>query len=131
MKNGPYTLLIAPKDYPGKKYRDRYVYEHHLIWWKKTGQIIPKGYEIHHVNGDHRDNNPSNLKLLTGAEHRKVHGEMLKKPPIIFYCTNCGKQKTLQNNRFEHRKRKNKLGMFCSIKCGASFQFKTAGWPKI
>ena len=43
MKNGPYEMVIAPEEYPGRRYRNRYVYEHQLVWWKNTGKLVPKG----------------------------------------------------------------------------------------
>ena len=40
MKNGDYILVKAPTNYPGKKYRNKYCYEHHLVYWQHYG-IIP------------------------------------------------------------------------------------------
>lgn len=37
MRCGPYILIIPPPEYPGKKYRGRYAYEHHVVWWENTG----------------------------------------------------------------------------------------------
>lgn len=34
---------------------------------------IPKGYDIHHKNGDYTDNELSNLVLLSQEEHAKLH----------------------------------------------------------
>jgi hypothetical protein len=31
VRNGKYTLVVAPAEYPGMRYRGRYVYEHHLL----------------------------------------------------------------------------------------------------
>ena len=77
MKNGPYELVIAPDDFPGKKYRDIYCYEHTLVWWINTG-VIPKSNEIiHHKQpGNKRDNRFENLELLTNSEHAKLHGDL-------------------------------------------------------
>lgn len=35
---------------------------------------VPRGYDIHHKNGDHFDNSIDNLELLTKSEHGKIHG---------------------------------------------------------
>lgn len=72
MKNGPYELVIAPNNYDLKKYRGRYCYEHHLVWFENKS-TIPKGYVIHHKNGNHRDNNIENLELLTIKDHKQWH----------------------------------------------------------
>lgn len=40
----------------------RKIYENH------SGSI-PKGYEIHHIDGNHSNNIPSNLMAVTAEEH--------------------------------------------------------------
>lgn len=74
MKNGPYELVAAPTEYPGFKYRGKYCYEHHLVWWRTTGEIIENPYCIHHKNEDKRDNSFSNLEKLTKSDHTSLHG---------------------------------------------------------
>lgn len=73
MRNGPYELIVAPEKYPGKRYCGRYAYEHVVVFWKNKGFVPSQGYEIHHLNGDHRDNRIENLQLLTSKEHRSIH----------------------------------------------------------
>jgi len=38
-----------------------------------TGESIPPGHEVHHVNRDKLDNDPDNLEVLTKEEHQDVH----------------------------------------------------------
>jgi hypothetical protein len=45
---------------------------HHFVWESVNG-AIPEGYEIHHIDGDKHNNDIENLKLLTRAEHQKIH----------------------------------------------------------
>jgi len=73
MKNGPYELVVAPEDFPGKKYRGRYCYEHTLVYWKEHGVLPASDETIHHKNGDRRDNDPANLELSSRAEHSRSH----------------------------------------------------------
>ncbi len=121
MRNGPYTLLVAPKDYPGKKYRGRYVYEHYLVYWRIYKAIPLYGFELHHINGNHRDNRIENLKLVTSSEHRKIHGQLLKeKYRIKTECFVCRKHLLIAGNDFRFRMKKSKSKKsFCSRKCGA------------
>ena len=124
MKNGKYELLIAPINYPGKKYRDRYAYEHILVWWEHTGSVPPSGMEIHHKNGNHRDNRIDNLELVTGHEHRKIHGAIATKNSIKTYqCGSCGKDFERQNRNANTKLRLNKYNkLFCSRSCGTKHQ---------
>jgi len=126
MKNGPYELILAPENYPGMKYRGRYAYEHIIAYWQHTGTIPPEGYEIHHINGNHRDNNISNLKLVTKEEHRKLHGQILKDlHRITFNCGFCNIEVTRKGNHVREGIKNNKSGkLFCSRKCGTLYQFK-------
>lgn len=49
---------------------------HRFVWLCERGEI-PKGYQIHHIDGDKGNNDISNLELLTTSEHMKLHGESL------------------------------------------------------
>lgn len=52
---------------------------HRLIYEEVYGSI-PKGYTIHHIDGDKTNNNPSNLMLLTKSNHHKLHFNMVNNP---------------------------------------------------
>jgi len=48
------------------------------IWEIHHGQKIPRddqgrSYEIHHIDGNHRNNDPANLKAVTIQEHYDIH----------------------------------------------------------
>jgi len=87
MRNGKYTLIIAPKDYPGKKYRNKYIYEHHFIWWKNTNSLVMEGYSIHHKNGLTTDNSFKNLEAISNTSHARVHRKTKKLEALVcFYC---------------------------------------------
>lgn len=49
----------------------------HRYVWEENNTRIPKGYDIHHLNGDKNDNTVSNLRLVSTAEHLSLHGHNL------------------------------------------------------
>ena len=99
MKNGKYELVVAPNNYPGRVYRGRYCYEHHLVWWQHYGETIGSDENIHHVNGDCRDNRIENLCLMRAHEHNKEHGKkLIEKYRIKFVCGYCGCESSSKGN---------------------------------
>lgn len=45
---------------------------HVAIWEYYSGKKVPKGYEIHHKDGNTHNNNFDNLECLSRCEHRKT-----------------------------------------------------------
>jgi hypothetical protein len=41
--------------------------------WERVNGDIPKGYHIHHIDGNHYNNSIDNLKLVTQEEHFWIH----------------------------------------------------------
>ena len=46
---------------------------HNLIWENHYGKPIPKGYNIHHLNGNKLDNRIQNLQCVEHRIHTKFH----------------------------------------------------------
>jgi predicted RNA-binding Zn-ribbon protein involved in translation (DUF1610 family) len=112
MKNGDYELVVAPEDYPGKLYRDRYAYEHRVVWWQETGSL-PSG-EIHHISGDKRDNRFENLADLSREEHAQKHSQGITM--VRFDCPTCGNEFVRARKQTHLVKRKNNA-TYCSSSC--------------
>jgi len=68
-KKGYHRLTIW---YPETK-SSRNVFAHVWIWEQAHGPI-PKGYCLHHKNGDKQDNRLENLELVDFATHKRIHG---------------------------------------------------------
>jgi hypothetical protein len=122
VKNGPYELVIAPEGYPGKRYRGRYAYEHHIVWWLRTGQAVQPGFEVHHKNEQKRDNRFDNLEYLSGADHRKGHGEKLKRF-VTTKCAFCEKDFEISPRQLKSRL-KRYPALHCSRSCSVKNQWK-------
>jgi endogenous inhibitor of DNA gyrase (YacG/DUF329 family) len=55
---------------------------HVYIWEKNNGQV-PKGYEIHHKDGDKDNNDISNFELLPRGKHQELHGADIKNNEVL------------------------------------------------
>lgn len=47
---------------------------HRTVWESNNGEI-PKGYDVHHIDGDKTNNEPENLELLKRFDHHSLHGK--------------------------------------------------------
>ena len=114
--NKDYRTIIA-LDYPGYKYKGRYCYEHHYIWWKNTGHVVRKNKEeIHHINGNKKDNCFENLKLMPKNKHFNYH---INPASLIvrLKCPSCGKLFEKPKHRTHLAKSNKSKVTFCSRKC--------------
>lgn len=55
----------------------KYIKEHHKVWIDNYGKI-PKGFVVHHIDENKKNNSPENLKLLEKKEHDKLNNSLLK-----------------------------------------------------
>lgn len=120
MKCGKYILVIAPENYPGKKYRGKYCYEHRLIWWLNTG-LMPKDDEcIHHKDENTHNNSFKNLELKLWRKHTRDHILARGKTIAVLKCPHC--EKIFER---EYRNVKSRYGItkgtFCSQRCSGKF----------
>ncbi len=124
MRNGPYILIKAPENYPGKRYRDRYAYEHIVEWWKNTGYIPLLGYQIHHVNGDTRDNRYANLEMIKAGTHAKLHGSKRKKTMKALICEWCKQPFIREKRNVEYKIRNGQQRFYCCKSHQVKYQHK-------
>lgn len=89
MRNGKYELVIAPEGYPGKRYRGRYAYEHHVVFWKTHGRMPEPGMVVHHKNDQKRQNDPGNLEEMTRAGHSSHHSSQRPTAWTTLICAWC------------------------------------------
>ena len=116
MKNGDYILVIAPENFPGKKYRGRYAYEHTVVYWQNHNKIPNSTQVIHHKNHNKHDNRIENLELITIKEHNKSHSE---KPwsYVFATCLFCKNIFRVRGNLYRQRIKDNKGKIYCGRSC--------------
>lgn len=61
-------ILIKNYSHPRADKRG-YVFEHILIWEKANGKPVPRGWQVHHKNGNKKDNRPENLEAMPARRH--------------------------------------------------------------
>ena len=122
MKNGNYIIVKAPEDFPGKKYRDKYCLEHHLVYWQHFGIVPAKNEIIHHKNKDRFDNRIENLELQDTRVHSKKHGLEKGRKFVCIVCPNCQKEFSLPYNQCFLQK--GSKYTCCSRRCSSSFEHK-------
>lgn len=56
--------------------KDTRMPEHRLLGKFLYPSYDPKQHDIHHKNGNHQDNHPDNLELMTTSQHHTHHGKL-------------------------------------------------------
>lgn len=74
-----YQYCVTDPPHPhGERRGDRkrkYVYVHRAVLENKLGRYLEPGEEADHVDGNTRNNDPSNLVLRRLGEHQRQHAE--------------------------------------------------------
>lgn len=63
---------VGKNGYRAMTVMNKRTYEHIIVWEKHNGEI-PKGFHIHHKNGDKLDNRIDNLEMMSASEHTRLH----------------------------------------------------------
>lgn len=68
-----YLLAVKPKWYTGRV-KSKHIFAHHLVMCQALGRTeIPKGWCVHHVDFNKKNNHINNLALMTVSAHAKLH----------------------------------------------------------
>src|SRR3990167_2912844 len=56
-------------------HKNKYVYEHRLIMEKYLGRYLKRDEDVHHVDGNIKNNKIKNLKVLSHKKHTSLHNK--------------------------------------------------------
>lgn len=85
----------------------RFIYLHNILWMLWTGEKIPEGYEVDHIDRDGSNNSVSNLRLLTRKQNcsNRLHTGTLFYRKYQKWCTRLFSSEYgyVVNNYFEDK----------------------------
>lgn len=121
-----YVKVIAPKDYPGKVYgKARQCYEHQLIWWQNTNELVSTNELIHHKDENKSNNDFINLEKKTKSLHSSEHNR--ERSPLKFIeltCKNCSVVFSKELYKHKYQAKVGTVNFFCSQRCKGIYQQK-------
>lgn len=69
-----YTLVFDDEHWMTHSKQNGYVHEHQLVFLKALGiHEMPKGFAIHHIDRNKKNNDLDNLALLSNSAHSRLH----------------------------------------------------------
>jgi len=94
---------------------------HRLIWQKLKGPI-PKGFDIHHKDGNKLNNSIDNLECISHAEHLSMHMKENSQKVHEWHKTEEGRKALGEHAKevWENRK----VHTLTCLQCGKEFQAK-------
>lgn len=91
-----------------------YVFEHIVVVEEKIGRALLKNEQVHHIDGNKQNNDPSNLDVVDIAEHARITGKERRLKNMV-KCSGCGVE--------VYRKPSEQTGRnFCNKSCKAKHQ---------
>ena len=110
----PYRFVRAPAEYPGPCYQPSgRVLEHHLVYWRHTGTLVPAGFVVHHKDDVGANNHFENLELLPCGEHTRLH-HLLAEESLDLACTYCGVALTRTSRDVRSKNKQGQSRFFCT-----------------
>jgi hypothetical protein len=102
---------------------------HRKIYIKHFG-AIPNGFDIHHIDGNHSNNDPSNLKAVSLQEHYDIHYSQGDYAAALRIAQRMGLSKEQKSKLASMAATKANLEGKCGFKLGHASQAGKVGGKK-
>jgi hypothetical protein len=66
--------------------------KHQIIMEKHLGRPLKNNEVVHHIDGNKRNNDISNLVVVSRSEHAKIHADKLDKSIAVIQCDKSGNE---------------------------------------
>jgi hypothetical protein len=97
---------------------------HRVIYEKYHKVKLTTKDVIHHIDGDKENNSISNLKLMTLAEHSKLHASERSQKIKELECAQCGQDYLIALSLYNYKIKKGQKIFVCSKRCAGLLNSK-------
>jgi hypothetical protein len=110
-KNDKRVRVFVKGVYPDA-HKQGYALRSRVVWWLNTGEVVTRGFDIHHKNHVRHDDRFENLEKLPHDKHARHHNSK-KVVMVERQCQCCGNSFLIKRFRLKDLSR----GRFCSQLC--------------
>lgn len=117
VSKGQYLYAIVPEHPYANEYG--YVLHHRVVMEIALGRLLTDNEEIHHIDLNGRNNELSNLMVVSPEEHRRIHDMYRYRSVLLLTCPWC----STYFQRYKNLTHVNKGTGYttCSRSCSGSF----------
>lgn len=120
VSKGEYNYAVVTEHPNATKHG--YVLMHRIVMENHLGRLLNPNEIVHHLNGDKKDNEISNLILMDLKSHSKIHS-LTGITKVLMKCPLC-KKFFIKEKRHTFLSKKDKDYTSCSRKCANLFYRK-------
>jgi uncharacterized Zn-finger protein len=99
----------------------RVIEEHRYVMEQHLGRKLLRNEVVHHIDENKKNNELTNLQLLTNSEHAKKHAKKVE--DIKFVCPICKTEFSRRPNQVRHKLKTGQNKFYCSRSCSVKGQW--------